>query len=354
MERGRSFHQLTITGNPYEQGKMYGEKRREEILQYLQYYNRMVSSLEEREENLKEKLEEILPLIEEYSPSITQEMEGIARGCGRPYKEIVMLTLHEELKGIPAKCTSFALTGNATEDEEVIQGQTWDIPVELCREAHPFLLLRENVKRPSVFSFTYSGILAGAGFNEAGIALSWNSVPQLKLTTGIPTYVLIAELLQQETIGAALKAVSRAKRAGCFNLVLTDPTEIYMIEATPDDLDILYSSTALGHANHYLSPLFNREQSLNTIMNKYNASSIVRQNRIDRLLEEELGLFTVESCMSLLKDHVNYPHSICRHPGHGEETPLITCAAWVMKPSTNTWWVSGGPPCSHPFVPYSL
>lgn len=354
MEKERPFEQLTLVGSPFERGALYGERRRDAIHQYIEYFKRIVSSMEGGEEALKEKIKALLPLIEEHSPSIAEEMRGIGEGCNRPYEDLVMLSLHEELKGIAANCTSFALTGNATEDGEVLQGQTWDIPVELCREAHPLLLLRKGGQGPSVFTFSYSGILAGAGFNEAGISLSWNSVPQLKITTGIPTYILIAELLQQDTIGGALKAIARAKRAGCFNLVITDTTEIFMVEATPDDIAILSSSAALGHANHYISPKFNGEQPMDMVMSRYNASSIVRQSRIDRLIEERIGLFSAESCQSLLKDHVNHPHSICRHPGDGDETPLITCAAWIIKPGAKTWWVSGGPPCSHPFFSYSL
>ncbi len=348
------FEVLTITGTPFERGQVYGERKRDDILQYLQYFYSLTGDVKGGEEELYGKVRKYIPFIQEYSPTLIQELEGVARGCGSLLEEIVMLTLHEEFQGFVDNCTSFAVTGRATEDGEVIQGQTWDIPVELCREARPFLLIRKGQRDPAVFSFTYSGLLAGAGFNEAGLTLSWNSLPRLHMEVGVPTYVIIAEILRQETIGEALYSISRAKRAGCFNFVLTDKSEIYMVEATPEHLDILYSSTHLSHANHYLSPKFRERQSLTEVMSRYSSSSIVRQNRMERLLRERIGSINVEVSKDLLKDHVNYPHSICRHPGRECEIPMITCASWVMKPSEGTWWVSNGPPCTYPFLPYSI
>lgn len=354
MSDKNAFQVLQLFGAPYERGLTYGKEKEEDILSFVEYFYSLTGGGEDHRQAVLQRVRRYLPYIEEYSPPLYRELEGVARGCGCLFEEVVMLALHEELESFVGHCTSFALTGEAAADGKALQGQSWDIPVALCQKAHPFLLLRGGGQDPVVFSFTYAGLLAGAGFNGAGITLSWNSLPRLKMQVGVPTYVIIAEVLRQETIGGAIEAVSRAQRAGCFTFVITDREEIYMVEATPDDLDLFYCTSSMGHANHYLSPKFKDLQSLDMVISRYRGSSIIRQNRMDRLLKEAQGRMQVKDCRRLLLDHVNYPHSICRHPADGDETPMITCAAWVIEPKKNRWWVSKGPPCQGGFLPYSL
>lgn len=354
MPGTHEFQVLSLTGEPFERGRCYGEAKREDIRYFVDYFYQLTGTDKKDGEGLLEKVRSYIPYIQEYSLPLYQELEGMAKGSSCLLEELVMLTLHEELEAFTGSCTSFAVTGKTTRDGTAFQGQTWDIPVELCQKARPFLLVRGGGKDPAIFSFTYSGLLAGAGFNSAGISLSWNSLPRLKIQVGVPTYVIIGEVLRQDTIGGALAAISRAQRAGCFNFVITDEQDIYMVETTPEDLDLFYSTRWLGHANHYQSDKFKHMQSMDTVVKRYAGSSIIRQNRIHRLLEEAGEGINEKDCQSFLLDHVNYPHSICRHPGTECSIPMITCASWVMEPKSRCWWVSNGPPCEGGFLPYSL
>ncbi|MGM0414534.1 MAG: C45 family autoproteolytic acyltransferase/hydrolase, partial [Bacillota bacterium] len=239
-----------------------------------------------------------------------------------------------------------------------IIGQSWDNFLEWRDNFRDILLIRSSTQGPDILSYAYPGMLAAAGLNSEGIAVCWNSVPRLKLQSGVPTYIIIAEILRQTSLGDALAAVMRARRAGCFNLVLSDGNEIYNIEATPDDIEISYSTNYFSHANHYLAERFACQEPEPENFEKYKrkASSIIRHNRMTRFLEEETGKISAASVQRFLTDHLNQPHSICRHPEPDIEysEKLLTRAAWIIEPTSKILWYAGGPPCENQFVPYKL
>ena len=170
------------------------------------------------------------------------------------------------------------------------------------------------------------------------------------MTTGVPTYIIVAEILRQETLGDALDAVLRADRAGCFNFVITDDTELYAIEATPNDVDVFYSGEYMGHANHFVSDRFRSKQSTES------SSSIVRHNRMNRLLKENFGEIDLQTCMSFFRDHVNYPSSICCHPVDDPDPKQrwLTLDSWISIPSKREFWIAHGSPCENEFTRFSL
>jgi len=197
--------------------------------------------------------------------------------------------------------------------------------------------------------YTNPGILASAGVNSKGISICWNTVPRLGLKVGVPTYIIVAEVLRQSTIGDAINAVIRADRAGCFNFLIADKTELYDIEATPSDIDIDYSDEYIVHANHFVSQKFCSKQGIpNSDIGM--ASTIVRHNRMESLLKRKLGQISLDDCKSFLKDHVNYPASICGHYPEGG----FTLDAWVIVPSDREIWLAHGPPCQNEFQSYKF
>ncbi|ACB86202.1 peptidase C45 acyl-coenzyme A:6-aminopenicillanic acid acyl-transferase [Natranaerobius thermophilus JW/NM-WN-LF] len=353
--KGLSIYKYT--GSHEEIGYAYGKAESEAIHHYINFLYEIFEKGGTTREVSLQHARKYIPYIENYSPSIAMEMKSIAKGAGCKYEEIVMIHLHEERQSFMTDgCTAFAATSNVTRDKEVLSGQTWDISYSLCKNAQSIILNLNRENEPEVICYTYAGMISGAGINSHGITLNWNSVPRLELQVGVPTYIIIAEVLRQETIGQAIKAVLDADRAGCFNFVITDETEIYNIEATPEDVDVQSSEKMVYHANHFVSDKFAESQDLNHAGSRYNGSSIVRHNRMKRLLKESWGKITVPSCQEILSDHINYPDSICRHPLSRDDDlePIVTCASWVMAPSQRKMWVSNGPACENGFVEYGL
>lgn len=362
MKNGK-LKKVSISGTPYNRGREYGENLSDQIASFAGYLLKEFTESGTTEEELINQTRKYLPFIENYSSEIYQELNGIADGANLGLEKIAMMTLHEErlaYKNLGQACTTFAATGEATLDGSTYMGQTWDIAPALCENANPHLLEVNCQNGPNYVGYTYPGMMANAGLNEAGIGISWNSLPRIDIQYGVPTYVIIESVLRQSRIGEALTTVIEANRAGCFNFVIADGAEIYLIEATPDDVEVIYSKTSLGHANHYTYDRFRKEQDLSRNSGQNldvgpPGSTIVRHNRINRLLDENSGQINLTLMKELVKDHVNYPQSICRHPetGHGNEEAYVSCATWIMDTTNKEWWIAhGGPPCENEFFEY--
>jgi isopenicillin-N N-acyltransferase-like protein len=311
-----------------------------------------------------------LSYIREYSKDAGDKLAGIAEGAGLPIEEVTLLNMAEELgaDGVARRysplynmhCTSFGATGVATIGGETYVGQNWDYCGDLYWEGHATFLQREkHADGREILAYTAPGFLAWAGMNSDGICLSWNSMPRVGLKIGVPTYVIVDEVLRARSIGEALAAVVRAKRAGCFNFVIADPNgELYDVEATPEGYDASYYRGTLGHSNHFVNmKQQNQEAHFVDWLTKEgddapNLHTIVRLNRMNRMLEESRGSIELQTCERFLRDHVNFPSSICFHGTEGVNE--FTFESWVMVPRLREWWIARHPQCKNEYVKYSL
>lgn len=105
------------------------------------------------------------------------------------------------------------------------------------------------------------------------------------------------------------------------------------------------------HTNHYLSPKMQSVEAAGTY-----SSSHVRLNRAKRLLRRQLGQVTVESLQTILRDHVNFPDSICTHedPEDSPHERGATIASLIMDVTAGVMWAAPGPPCQGEYVAYPL
>jgi isopenicillin-N N-acyltransferase-like protein len=348
--KGKNLLTMELSGEPYERGYRYGEACKDLIARMIeeQFFQEFSGRL--TKDQMLKHARKYEPFIQDYSPEISEELRGMADGSGRLYDEIVMVNALEERESF-SRCTAFAATGRATKGGETYVGQSWDGMESEWWDGEIGLLFKVRRKNgPDILDYTNPGILACAGLNSRGISVNWNTVPRLDLTTGVPTYIIVAEILRQKTLGEALDAVLRATRAGCFNFVITDDTELYAVEGTPSDLDVSYGGEYLGHANHFVSDRFKSEQKISS------SSSIIRHNRMNRLLKENYGEIDLQACMGFFRDHVNYPLSICCHPGDDPDPRQrwLTLGSWVGIPSKREFWIAHGSPCENEFRKFGL
>ncbi|UCE80620.1 MAG: hypothetical protein JSV94_05555 [Methanobacteriota archaeon] len=350
---GKSLFTMELNGEPYDRGYKYGESCKNLIARMIeeQFFQEFSGKL--TRDQLVRHARKYEPFIQDYSPEIADELKGMAEGSGQSYDEIVMVNALEERKAFERPhCTAFAATGNATVDGETYEGQSWDGIEGEWWDGELSLLFKVRRKNgPDLLNYTNPGILVCAGLNSNGIGINWNTVPQKEPTVGVPTYIIVAEILRQKTLGDALDAVTRADRAGYFNFIITDDTELYDVEATPSDTDISYGGEFVGHANHFVSNKFSSAEN-----EGMTSSSIVRHNRINRLLKDNYGKIDLEVCMSFFRDHVNYPSSICCHPGDDPDPKQrgLTLDSWISIPSKRELWIAHGSPCKNEFVRFSL
>ena len=216
-------HTLTvISGKPRERGRQYGEKFKESIHAFLDKEIYQVCAKSAGREKLLRYAGQCTKAVKEYPPAILDEMEGMAEGAGMKLEEVVLISLHEETAGhkggaLPPvqHCTALAAAPPDTKDGKTYVGQNWDWMASVYGLSS--MLLWKRPEGPSLLAYSYPGLWVGAGLNSAGVALCWtwgDGVGIKGPRVGIPSYVLIAQMLYQDTLEGALKEAKRAKHAG--------------------------------------------------------------------------------------------------------------------------------------------
>ncbi|MCX8062058.1 MAG: C45 family peptidase, partial [Anaerolineales bacterium] len=128
--------------------------------------------------------------------------------------------------------------------------------------------------------------------------------------------------------------------------------ELYNVEVSARNFAILYGKSGyVVHTNHYLSTKMQaiEEESEQLI------GSQVRYFRALRMIRETKR-HTLTSLQVILRDHVNFPYSICCHMTH-LENPYDrekTISALVMDLSEKVIYMAWGNPCQNLYYPFTL
>jgi len=337
-----------VSGNPHDRGYQYGEKFKSQIEQELDnLYTSFQRDLKWQKDKLLREGRKYIPFIEEYIPEIADEIKGIAEGVGRGYDELVTLCAYYELgEGTydsTSTCTCFGVTKGATADGEAYVGQNWD---GSKRVPATMLYVKRN-SGPNVLTYTNAGLPAGYGMNSEGIAVAWNSVHCEKSQLGVPAYLIVREALHQKLLSEVIDMLIKTKRAESLNFIIADKYgEAYNFEATPYDWDLSYCEKTIVHANHFVSNKLKFEKDLILL---WDANTVIRHNRMMKLINDKCGSIDLQAAMDFQKDHANYPKSICRHSPAG-----VTESASVMVPGKREMWMSFGNPCENEYYKYTL
>jgi hypothetical protein len=242
-----------ISGKPRERGRQYGSQFKAKIGSFLEkeIYVSFVGK-----PNGKDGLLRFAgacgKAIQAYSSLLQEELEGIAEGSGLSYEEVVLLTSHEELwhRGlVPASdhCTVFGAAPPDTKDDDTFVCQTWDWMESVYGMSSILHWKREE--GPSLLAYAYPGLWTGAGLNSEGLALCWHtgSGDGKEPRVGIPAYVLIAQILYQDSLKGAVEEIRRATHAGWFVFLIGDGKGNHVtVRGTPKNLEVVSGAKANG------------------------------------------------------------------------------------------------------------
>jgi predicted choloylglycine hydrolase len=256
--------------------------------------------------------------VEKAAPHSARLMKGIARGANLSIEHITLLSLHEEVMHMP-HCTAFAASGASTRGGDAVVAMNWDWDSHLWPWSG---LLHLTVKgSPRMATYHYPGLWAGAGVNEHGNAFMWTGsgyAPRLKPVVGVPTYVLIYEILRRRTVRDALRFLHDVIHAGSFIFFLGDATgDIAVVEGMPGRLSVDQSADALGRANHYENPDVVKASKQAPSTDKRNNSSCYRSWRMWQLLEQHHGRISAAVSKTILIDRSGTGQWINQFP-HGK------------------------------------
>jgi isopenicillin-N N-acyltransferase-like protein len=286
----------TIKGPALEAGRLYGKIFEPMIMGFC-------SQELKPDETKLNYARECWSHIDKSAPKSAEFMRGMAEGARLSLDHITLLSLHEEIVHQP-HCTAFAATGKATEDGSTLVGMNWDWASNLYPWAG--LLRLEVTGDPKMLAYHYPGLWASAGINEYGLSLMWTGsgyLPPVRPIVGLPTYVIIAEILRRRNVAEVAEYLQSITHAGCFIFFIGDPSGVVaVIEAAPGKLSIQRSNHVLSRANHYENNQLIECSKQDLNYNKDLTTTCYRAERMTNLLEENHGRLTIETAKNILTD----------------------------------------------------
>ena len=351
-----------IDGEPFDQGHQHGLALGDQIAHNLEvYFDRFQTEGQLSAGEVRERASRYLPLLKSYADYFST-MEGIAATSGQDLLDIVVLNMRYELLyyqysilpvGGPDGCTSFALQPALTTNHHLLIGENWDWIPEVAGA-----VLHTQDSNFETLSFTEAGIVGGKiGLNSAGLGLAINGL----LSTVddwsrlvMPFHVRCYEILRSRDFRSAMSIIEGQPRACSANFVIAQtPDQVVDFEAAPDALGEMQPHHGLVvHTNHFCDPT---RLGIEEPKSERRPHSYTRLARMHELLDARKPL-SVADIQASLRDHDNYPDSVCRHihPDDPPEEACTTVVSAVMDLDERTLWLTDGPPCERMYERYTL
>ncbi|MEP9378760.1 C45 family peptidase [Aquabacter sp. CN5-332] len=366
---------LTVGDDPRERGRLHGARFADDIASNLEtYLRRFEASGLDRDTAFLEG-NRWFASIRRQNEEYAEEMRGIAEGSRHGDPAIAVLNaryelaftlfgqdaarneaLRKELLTVgPDGCTTFGLLPETTADGHTWLGQNWDW-LEGVHNRNLVLRVRRK-DRPSFVCLTEAGIVGGKmGVNEEGIGLVENGLASSN--DGVnpyekPFHMRCREVLDAGRYDNALRPIVDTRRTCSANFMIGHADgEIIDIETSPNHLTYLHpEGGVLTHSNHFVGTGHGESQ-----MEKIAPNTLYRSSRIRRLLTRTAGAISLDDMKAAAQDHFGFPNAICRHPDETQPPAkrTMTTGAVLIDLNTRTMHVANGPPCTYPYVPFTI
>lgn len=345
------YPEITIAGAPREMGRQLGEAARDAIRGFCAVaMDRVNVTVRIDRAAAMDISARSIFFAEKYAPPMVEELRGTAEAAGVTLEELMLLQVRNQLRSTDAGCTSLSV-GPPRSLQRMV-AQNWDNDPAL--DEFTIVLTRKPTGKPACMTLTQAGLIGYIGFNDAGIGMCLNSLPAPSRPLGVPHYFMVREILECRSLDESVQAVNRAERAIPANIMLTTPQGPADLEVTIDAVHVLTDpqSGIVTHTNHCKHPALS---SINPQFDEL-IQSHARQCRIDELLaihgNTPLGLAEIQAA---LRNHVDYPRSICRHanddPGFGFWQTVFSV---IIEPEVSAMHITRGTPCEHPYEKYEM
>jgi isopenicillin-N N-acyltransferase like protein len=349
---------VRVKGNHREIGRQIGSQTEKQVKHSLANARDLLSaaydSLQLTWEGAEIQARKYIPFVQERYPKVVEELAGIAEGADVSFDDLVVLNAMEAVTMDAlhlTKCTSLGVNDLRTTNGHVLLGHNEDwVPED---EPDIFIIHATPEDEPPFLAMTYGGLLPNIGFNASGIAQCCDSVYPSDSRIGIPRVFLSRKILAAQNPSEAIRHMLAPLRAAGYNHLLAHESgELYNIEVSARRFAILYAENGvIAHTNHYLDRgMMEVEDESDELI-----STRVRYFRAHRLLQQT-NKHNIQSMQSILRDHVNFPDSICNHTVE-EAEPLDrekTITSLVMDLTARQMHVAWGNPCENQYHTYQL
>ncbi|RFU64632.1 hypothetical protein D0469_17900 [Peribacillus saganii] len=353
MKEATPFLHLKVKGSdPFERGMFIGEKASDQINGNIKIYKRIFMDYANADwDTVRNKALFFQEPIQNYAPELIEELKGMAAGSGLDLTDLIALNVRTEVmfglsKKIHAECTSFAVSKNKTINGHILIGQNWDWKTDI--QKNTIIMEIEQESLPSILTISEAGHLGKIGFNSAGIGLCTNLLVSSldKGEVGVPFHIILRKILNSRTLNEAVRAVTLPYRSSSANfLIADDKGTILNLEAGSGGPENVYylglDDGVLGHSNNFLVETQFEDKTLEILPDSPN-----RACNITSVLSKSANV-SIENIQEALRNHDNFPNSICRHKESIGE--IQTLASIIIDLTDKSLTISSGPPCKNSY-----
>lgn len=301
-----------------------------------------------------------LAFCQDSIPVHVEELQGYAQGAELSLDDVftVLFYYYSGEKEKIFGCTDFVVSANLTREKHVFMAHNDDWNP---KGANYLCLVRAKPQNaPAFLSVTEGGIFVSVGLNSAGLGFGINGLSPNDTRVGIPIGMVSRAMYGAGTIVEALTYANLPhKQASDNNIVADNNSQIYDIEGSATDFELIHATDGyLVHTNHYVTQKMRKYESdfqddIKSIRGYM--CSVARYNRALSLLRESEEI-SLQRIMEILRDHVNYPCSICRHLDEKVKVDDRgkTIFSSVVDLTAQELWICCGNPCSGEYHRYTL
>ena len=374
--KAEDFQVLLLEGPARERGRAHGEALRGLIHEMVGEWKENIYQDLRMDPDLflAELLSEtdFIPAIQRWTPSLLEEVEGIAEGAAMDFDTIFARQLTDEEPwfriekrlgktwGVTEHCS--AIGCNRQGDTAAINAQNMDTPSYY--DGYQVLL---HIKYPDspleVLMFTIAGKINLAGMSNAPVSICCNTVLQLSYNKcGLPEDFVVRGALEQASLADAVDFMYRIPHASGQNYLIGGPDRVLSLECSANkvaEFQVAPNSDRVWHTNH---PLINddcgiHEQRLEFMPEEERADWLdftgERSNTHARFhyLNRELCPANGALSVTNIREHLSSREApVCQHTDH-----KITLGCLIMEMGEPpVLHLSPGPPCYTPFTTYQF
>ena len=320
------FRVIDLTGSSYRQiGQQLGEALRDDIAAVLgeleASFDRCRSAVES---HLGTQLSGFREATEARFPELIEELEGMADGCGVPFRELFAWNCRSEIQAL--NCAAGCSTVGLADSGGFTLAHNED-----GNEAYLGRMVVVRVTPPSGVRFAYMvypGTLVGnaPGLNSAGICQTTNFISSTVVGAGIPRYFVGRAICEASSLDDAQVRATVEGRAFPWHHNVGSLTDgrLLSIETWPGRADVTEVAGVHLHTNHLTHAAM---QSLPEDRSYFGRSTGPRMEALQRLVAAKAPKDR-DDLLVLLADRSGSPCKVCRNPG--DTVPGVTVGTAVF------------------------
>lgn len=268
----KNLRVVELEGTPYERGLQHGKSLKKDILALVDLWKTDIAQKYKIEPDvfIKKFLEytDFPSAIKRWTPSLLEEVRGIADGAGLDYDTVFAFQLVDEMwvmggetlgrKHRPANdhCTTIGIRKSLQGPGMV--SQTLDIP-SFYHGYQTLLHIKEPESGLHAMLFTFPGFIAANGLNSSSVAVVVNAVQQLEHSRdGLPVAFVIRGILQKKTYKEAVKFIRAIKFGAPQNYMIGGPEDLGSFECSATHVEEFSPFPGARFTYHTNHPLKNR------------------------------------------------------------------------------------------------